>query len=166
VILRQAPVGWGDPERGEIDFGAGQDDQIDAAVFCAAVLSVVAGHGVELGIAGGGEAVGGHGFQVEEDAGDAGGAGRGELPVGVEFGGVDGNVVGVALDAQVVGSAAQRGGDLAQRGQRLGRGVAEPELKKPASRRLMTRPSRPIWMETVCWATWLESVCSTRGGYG
>ena len=31
-----------------------------------------------------------------------------------------------------------------------GLGVAEPELKKPASRRLITSPSRPIWIETVC----------------
>ena len=51
--------------------------------------------------------------------------------------------------------------DLAQRGQRSGFGVAEPESKNPASRRLITSPSRPIWIETVCWATWLESVASS-----
>src|ERR1019366_5172866 len=38
-------------------------------------------------------------------------------------------------------------------------GVAEPESKKPASRKLMTRPSRPILMETVWVATWLDRVC-------
>ena len=108
VILRHGPVGWAARRDGEIDAGAGQDDQIDAAIFRAALGGGVGGHGVELGVAGGGDALGGHGFEVEKEAGDAGGAGRGELPVGVEFRGVDGDVVGVALDAQVVGRAAQR----------------------------------------------------------
>ena len=117
MILRHGPVGCGESGRGEIDLGAGQDDQIDAAIFGAAFGGIVAGDGVELGVAGGGDALGRDGLQVEKEAGDAGGAGRGELPVGVEFGGVDGDVVGVALDAQVVGRAAQRGGDLAQSGQ-------------------------------------------------
>jgi hypothetical protein len=72
--LRDSPHDW-----------CGADNQIDAAVFGAALGGVVAGHGVELGVAGGRDALGRHGLQVEEEAGDARGAGRGELPVGVEF---------------------------------------------------------------------------------
>ena len=104
---------------GEVDLGAGQDDQIDAAILGAAFGGVVAGHGVKLGVAGGREAIRRNGLQVEKEPGDARGARRGKLPVGIELRGVDGDVVGVALDAQIVGRAAERGGDLAQRGQRL-----------------------------------------------
>jgi len=112
-----------------IDSGARQDNQIDAAVLSAAVGGVVACYGVELGIAGGRDTLGGYGIQIDKEAGDARGASRGEFPVGVEFRGVDGNVVSVALDAQVIKRMAQRGSNLTQDGSDSGLGVAEPELR-------------------------------------
>ena len=47
----------------------------DAAVLGAAFGSIVAGDGMELGVSGGGEPVGGDGFQIEQDSRDACGAG-------------------------------------------------------------------------------------------
>ena len=47
-------------------------------------------------------------FTSEQEADDVGGAGGGELPVGLELSSVDGNIVGVALDAEV---ASDRGED-------------------------------------------------------
>ena len=53
-------------------------------------------------------------MQFDEQTGDARGASRRKLPVGVEFGIVNRDVVGVALDAHIVGRAAQGVCDLAQ----------------------------------------------------
>jgi hypothetical protein len=66
--------GAGSFGQSEIDFGAGQDDEIDTAVLGASFGCVVAGHGVELSVSGGGKAVGGEGVHVEKEAGNAGGA--------------------------------------------------------------------------------------------
>ena len=98
------------------------------------------------------------GLHVEKEAGDVRGARGGELPVGVELGVVDRHIVGVAFNAQIVGRSAQCSRQSAQRGEASGLGRAEPESKKPASRRLMTRPSRPISREMEWLATWLERV--------
>ena len=96
-----APCAGGAGKRGQgkVDLGAGQNYEIDAAIFSAALGRIVAGDGMKLGVAGCGETLGRDGLEVEEEPGDAGGAGRGELPVGVEFTGVDGDVVRVSLDA-------------------------------------------------------------------
>ena len=93
---------------GEVDFGTRQDDQVDAPVLRAALGGIVAGDRVKLSVSGGRKSFGGNCFQIEKDSRDAGGAGRRELPVGVEFRVVDGNVVGMALDAQIVRRAAER----------------------------------------------------------
>ena len=89
----------------------GDDDDIDAAVEAASVFGGVVGHGVVLGITGGGETPGVDVLAGNEDADDFGGAGGGELPVGVEVNGVNRNVVGVALDAEI---AADRGDNRAE----------------------------------------------------
>ena len=46
---------------------------------------------------------------LEKQTGDGGGASGGQLPVGGELRGVDGNVVGVAFDAEWAGG--ERGGE-------------------------------------------------------
>ena len=61
--------------RGEIDSGAWQDDQINAAIFAAAFGGVVAGRGVVLGVAGGRDALRGYGFQIKKYMRDVRGAG-------------------------------------------------------------------------------------------
>jgi len=68
----------------------GQDDDVDAAVLAAAFGGIVAGNGVIFGKAGGGEARGREVVVHDEDLGQLGGAGGGELPVGGELRRVDG----------------------------------------------------------------------------
>src|SRR5271166_730746 len=104
----------------KINSGARQDNQIDTAVFGAAIGSVIASHGVELGIACSRNSPRGDNLQIDKEARDASGAGRRELPIGVEFRGVNRNVVSVALNAQVIRRMTQRGGNLAQGGKRFG----------------------------------------------
>ena len=90
----------------------GEDDDVDAPVFGAASGSGVGGDGVVLGVSGGGE---GRGIDFElsdEETGHVGGAGGGQLAVGVVLGGVDGDVVGGAFDAQGVGGGAEFLDDL------------------------------------------------------
>ena len=77
-----------------------QKNDVDAAVLCAAVLGGVAGDGMELGVACGGEIGGVDGAMFEEQAGDGGGSRGGKLPVAGELRGVDGDVVGMAFDAE------------------------------------------------------------------
>ena len=80
-----------------------QKNDVDAAVLQAACGGSVAGYGMELSVAGGGE-IGRAGVAVfEQQACNAGGAGGRELPVGGELRGVDGEVVGVAFDAELAG---------------------------------------------------------------
>jgi hypothetical protein len=77
-----------------------QKNDVDAAVLQASVLGGVAGDGVELGVAGGGEVGWIDGAVLENQTGDGGGTGSRELPVGGELRGVDGDVVGVAFDTE------------------------------------------------------------------
>jgi hypothetical protein len=98
---------------------------------------------------------------VHEDAGNPCCARRGELPVGIEFLVVDGDIVRVPFDAYVVGRLTKCNCDyFVNTGSVSGCGVAEPELKNPASRKLITSPSLPIWIATVCCAIWFESIFS------
>ena len=55
----------------------------------------------------------------------------GELPVGGELRGVDGDVVGVAFDAER--TRGEGGGEIESMGMDAARTSAEPEGKKPAS---------------------------------
>ena len=104
------------------DADAGQDDDVDAAILAASFRGVVAGDGMIFGEAGGGNAGRRELVIDDEDLGELGGAGGGELPVGGELHGVNGHVVGVTLDADVVGSGGNFGGDLVERahGLRMG----------------------------------------------
>ena len=87
------------------------DDDINAAVEPPAVFSGVVGDGVVLGIAGGGEALRLDVFADEQDSDDLTGARGGELPVGLELRRVDGNVVGMALDAEIAGHGDKDGAE-------------------------------------------------------
>ena len=95
-----------------------QKDDVDAAVLGASVFGGVAGDGMELGVAGGGEIGGVDGAAFEEQAGDGGGSCGGELPVAGELRGVDGDVVGVAFDAER--ACGQGGGEDGEHGDGCG----------------------------------------------
>ena len=137
-----------------------QKNDVDAAVLRATVFGGVAGDGVKLGVACGGEIGGVDGAVFEKQPGDGGGARGGELPVAGELRGVDGHVVGVAFDAERAGG--QGGGeDRRAWGCDAARTSAEPEGKKPASWSEMTRPSGVMRMvmppggmrpAATCWA--------------
>ena len=86
------------------------DDDIDAAIEAASVFAGVFGDGVVLGITGGRKASEDNALAGEQKADDLGGAGGGELPVGLELRGVDGNIVGVSFHAEI---ASDRGEDRA-----------------------------------------------------
>jgi len=98
------------------DADAGEDDDVDAAVLAAAVGGIVGGDGVEFGIARGGEAARGEVVIDDKSFGELGGARGRELPVGGELRSVDGDVVSVALDAEVVGCGGHGGGDAVKGG--------------------------------------------------
>ena len=89
--------GWGCGN----DFMRGDDDDIDAAIEAASVFGGVVGDGMKLSISGGGKAAGSNGFTGEKKTDDLGGASGGEFPVGLELRGVNGDVVGVALDTDI-----------------------------------------------------------------
>src|SRR6266702_2393162 len=92
------------------EFVRGDDDDVDATVETAAVFAGSFGDGVVLGIACGGEALGPDAFAREKQADDFGGAGGREFPVGIELKRMDGDVVGVAFNAEI---AADRDEDRA-----------------------------------------------------
>ena len=117
------------------------------------------GHGMKFGIARGRNPVRRNGLQLQEQPRNVRGARRRKLPVGVELRVVDGNIVGVALDAQVVRRRAQPLGDLASTsaGLRLGRGRAGIEESRFAQ--ADHQPIAAHLEETVCEAICLASVC-------
>ena len=90
------------------------DDDIDAAIEAASVFGGVVGDGVVLGITGGREARGSNVFAGEEEADDLGGARGGEFPVGLELRGVDGNIVGVAFDAEIASDRGENRADAVE----------------------------------------------------
>ena len=97
-------------------------------------------------------------MHLNEEPRDVRGASRRELPVRVKFKVMDWNVVGVAFNPHIIRDSTQRITDCAEGLKRSpDRGVADPELKKPASRKLMTNPSRRISMEIVCCESGPES---------
>jgi len=77
-----------------------EDDDVDTAVLGATVFRGVAGDGVKLGVACGGEIGGVDGRALEEKTGDGGGSRSGQLPVAGELRRMNGDVVGVAFDAE------------------------------------------------------------------
>ncbi len=90
-----------------------QKDDVDAPVLGAAVLGSVAGDGMKLGVTCGGEVNRVDGTAFQQQAGDGGGACGGELPVGGELRGVDGDIVGVAFDSEL--ARGQGGGEDGER---------------------------------------------------
>jgi Bacterial flagellin N-terminal helical region len=71
---------------------------------------------VVLGVTGGGEARGGDAVVLDEILGELAGASRRKFPVEGELRGVDGDIVGVSLDAQVIRRGGEHIGDLIERG--------------------------------------------------
>src|SRR5271155_4395252 len=101
-----------------------QHDNVDAAVLASPLSGVVSRHRMVLGVPGGGQTPWLKGETLNEEPCHVGGPPGRELPVGGELAGVDGNAVGVSLDADVVRSGAKdrdNGVDAADRA-RMGAG--------------------------------------------
>src|SRR5882757_9760335 len=89
--------------------GARQYDDVDATILAAAVGGRVAGDGMKFGVAGGRESMRCEAVVDHEDACHPRGARGGQLPIGLKLIGVDGDIVGVALDSNVIGSICDGG---------------------------------------------------------
>src|SRR5262249_52784102 len=88
-----------------------QDDDIDAAVAGSAIRRVVGSDRMKLRVTSGREAVGCDLIAIDQQANQVRSAGGGQLPVGSELLVVDGDVVGMPLDAQRFFAFLEDGGE-------------------------------------------------------
>jgi hypothetical protein len=77
------------------------DDDIDASIQAPTVFGGIVGDRVKLGVTGGGEPLGINALAHEQELDDLGSAGGGEFPVRLKLNRVDGDVVGMAFNAEI-----------------------------------------------------------------
>lgn len=88
-----------------------ENDDIHAAIHGAAFGSGVGRHGAVFGIASSGEPGGIEVVDGDEKLDEVGGARGGELPIRIETGVVNRNIVRVTFDAQRFGAGAKKSGE-------------------------------------------------------